>query len=432
MTLDQYFYPTEDTRKRDNDQVVSKYLDTVASQRSSPSAGNRNTNLPDASYSQSKEKTILMVDQLWMWIVDGHTIITTSPASSDQHNDVLSAGIREFVMSNQSKSPSERVSGVESMVEVILGVATGLFLARNISTARMSTANEREKKSVLEIFRESIRIIADAESQLFEEFLAELNKEETKPQDKGHSLLTLDMAENPYHVVSKEAKLLNDIKDIHDELNMLRTLAESQQHVWEQLYQTKKLESFPHFHFIETCTPNMVLRDIQNMMTEAEMVQNSINTLLDLRTNQAGLKEAEFGRQQAYDTARQANVIFVFTIVTIVFLPLSFLSSLFALNVTEFPHISGSVEYKAWWIFPILFGVSAGVSVPFILLAFNFDTLVKKWSPTKPGPRKRSVDTIQPERKASPSDRTGTQGGDIESLSSQDRRSSPPKSVLSR
>lgn len=84
------------------------------------------------------------------------------------------------------------------------------------------------------------------------------------------------MAENPYHIVSKEAELLNEIKDIHDELNMLRTLAESQQNVWEQFFQTKELESFPDFQFSETCTPNMVLRDIQNMMTETEMVQNSV------------------------------------------------------------------------------------------------------------------------------------------------------------
>lgn len=62
-------------------------------------------------------------------------------------------------MSNQSKSTLERVSSVESMIEVILGVATGLFLDRNIPTGRMSTVKKREKKSTLEIFRESIRTI---------------------------------------------------------------------------------------------------------------------------------------------------------------------------------------------------------------------------------------------------------------------------------
>lgn len=195
-------------------------------------------------------------------------------------------------MSNQSKSSLERVSSVESMIEIILGVASGLFLARNIPTERITNTNEREKKSALEIFREHIRTIvckgpvcdkiptdeggqADTETQLFDEFLKELNKEKTKPEDRDH-LLALDMAENPYHIISEEAELLDEIKDIHDELNMLRTLAESQQHVWEQLFQTKKLEHFAHFQFIETCTPNMVLREIQNMMTEAEMVQNSV------------------------------------------------------------------------------------------------------------------------------------------------------------
>ncbi|KGO64318.1 Mg2+ transporter protein, CorA-like/Zinc transport protein ZntB [Penicillium expansum] len=432
MTLDQYFYPTEDTYKRDSDQVVSKYLDRVKGEPNKSSKGNQNTKPPDAPSGESSERTILMVDQLWMWIIDGRTIITTSTKSSDQHDDILSAGIREFVMSNQSKSTLERVSSVESMIEVILGVATGLFLDRNIPTGRMSTVKKREKKSTLEIFRESIRTIADAETKLFNEFLTELNKEKGKPKENNRRLLALDMAENPYHIVSKEAELLNEIKDIHDELNMLRTLAESQQNVWEQFFQTKELESFPDFQFSETCTPNMVLRDIQNMMTETEMVQNSINTLLDLRTNQAGLKEAEFGRQQAYDTARQANVIFVFTIVTIIFLPLSFLCSLFALNVAEFPRVSGAVEYHAWWIFPILFGVSGAVSLPLILLAFNFDNLVKQWNRMKHETKKKNGNSNGSETASvSQSNSTDERGASIQGSSSQEEISGLPKSVLS-
>ena len=64
----------------------------------------------------------------------------------------------------------------------------------------------------------------------------------------------------------------------------------------------------------------------------------------------------------------------VFTIVTIVFvslqrpgpsslshpsndiqLPLTFLSSVFALNVTDFPQgPSGRPQYHGWWIFPLI------------------------------------------------------------------------------
>lgn len=53
MTLDQYYYPIIlDTNERDGDQVLSRFLD-----RKQKAA----TNNP---------KKILMVDQLWIWIID--------------------------------------------------------------------------------------------------------------------------------------------------------------------------------------------------------------------------------------------------------------------------------------------------------------------------------------------------------------------------
>ncbi|CVL08615.1 uncharacterized protein FMAN_16262 [Fusarium mangiferae] len=109
-----------------------------------------------------------------------------------------------------------------------------------------------------------------------------------------------------------------------------------------------------------------------------------INTLIDLRQKQASIS-------QANDTAKQPNTIFLFTIIKIVFvsdaymtlrnldvlrrriartqLPLSFLSSLFALDVASFPYKSDELNHQGWWLFNILCGVSAIIFVPTILLA---------------------------------------------------------------
>ncbi|CAG8919162.1 unnamed protein product [Penicillium salamii] len=358
MTLDQYFYPTiADTNERDKSQVVSRYLERemLKNHAAQGIADSRNVNAQDPiAPSMDVDRTILIVDQVWMWILDGSTIITSSSKPPNQREDILSAGIRDFVMSNQSKSSLERVKSMDTMIEVVLGVATGLFMKRIISSEKRLAEDRPDMKSALEVFRESIRSVANAETNLFRDFMNSLENEKKNPSERHHKGWIDDMPENPYHIISEEARLLDEIKDIHDELNMLRTLAESQQLVWQQAFQTKELDSFTHFQFHDTCTPNMILRDIQDMITEAEMVQESINTLLDLRQKQASIKEAEFGRRQANDTAKQANIVLVFTLVTILFLPLSFLSSVFALNVTEFPHGSESVEYQARWIFPIL------------------------------------------------------------------------------
>ncbi|KAI5917325.1 hypothetical protein F4810DRAFT_696972 [Camillea tinctor] len=104
------------------------------------------------------------------------------------------------------------------------------------------------------------------------------------------------------------------------------------------------------------------------MIQEADTVTSYINTLLDLR-------QAEYSRTQANDSAKQANIIFVFTVVTIVFLPLSFLSSLFVLDITSFPHEGGDLKYEGRWIFPILFGVTAIVSIPTIVIAWKVNSI---------------------------------------------------------
>ena len=129
----------------------------------------------------------------------------------------------------------------------------------------------------------------------------------------------------------------------------------------------------------------------------------------------------------------------VFTIVTIVFvsanstpriypqsnsdnnfqLPLTFLSSIFALNIAQFPHgPSGRPQFESWWIFPLIcmlclislsrlcrffslfsldaVGPSAAIAIPLIVVAFNVNDFIVtpyyKWkagmtsSPAASGP----------------------------------------------
>lgn len=65
MTLDQYYYSVlTDTDTRDRDQVLSKFID----------AGNKQTlGTNNSSYDPMpgrQDRRILMVDQLWLWVVD--------------------------------------------------------------------------------------------------------------------------------------------------------------------------------------------------------------------------------------------------------------------------------------------------------------------------------------------------------------------------
>ncbi|OMP88806.1 Ankyrin-2 [Diplodia seriata] len=107
---------------------------------------------------------------------------------------------------------------------------------------------------------------------------------------------------------------------------------------------------------------------------------NNIEHLLDLKQKQANLWEARSSREGAEEAAKQGKTILVFTIITIIFLPLSFMSSFFSLGVSIFPKEDGENDFPLGWVAALLFGVSFAVSIPFVILAFNIGKFSEVWS----------------------------------------------------
>jgi hypothetical protein len=62
----------------------------------------------------------------------------------------------------------------------------------------------------------------------------------------------------------------------------------------------------------------------------------------------------------------------VFTLVTIVFLPMSFMAAFFAINIIEFPHDSpnGGSGLHLRYVAKYMFGIGLGISIPLIAIAF--------------------------------------------------------------
>jgi hypothetical protein len=73
----------------------------------------------------------------------------------------------------------------------------------------------------------------------------------------------------------------------------------------------------------------------------------------------------------------------VFTIVTIIFLPMSFMAAFFTINITEFPHDStnGGNGLHLSYVAKYMFGIGFGISIPLIMIAFIMtDTEGWLWS----------------------------------------------------
>ncbi|KAF7540573.1 hypothetical protein G7054_g1268 [Neopestalotiopsis clavispora] len=350
----QFYYSTiTDFSRRDNDQVLSKFLDPLLATHSA--SDDKKTETPTDCIDPpqaAKTNRIFMVNQLWVWLIDDKTIITAAASIDDVATSrvnghrsstsierdfpgsLLSNVVRN-ILYGESGSQFERATSAQSVLALILNVATGFFNEKSIDSSGPSST--KAMKSPTDIFRESIRRVADAEAELFLEFQENL-RHRSKSTTKRDS-------DNRYHVISKETELLAAIRDIRDELQILRSLAQDQEVVWKQAFSN---DARQYSGLSASCTPSDVKADLDEMLSETDKIDDYIKSLLDLR-------QAEFGRLQADDSARQANAIFIFTLMTIIFLPLSFLASLFALPVSIFPHDpAGDVQYEGSWLFPII------------------------------------------------------------------------------
>ncbi|KAE8144480.1 ankyrin repeat-containing domain protein [Aspergillus avenaceus] len=346
-TLDQFFYPNIDTQTRDQDQVVYRY--------------------------QTKGQGY----QLWMWIMGTNLIPKNDPLN------VLD------------------VRSVYDLASIITSRCSGVF-----DRHRMGD----EEYQFLDMFESSIGIATDRETALFNRFNRasaqasdwlkhhsklsrfgpDSKKNKKSTDDDDEQFIIEDEDEQTLFVdnlldIGHETDLLAEAKDIRDELNMIRTVLLHQQDVLldfqdavcgiyhgqqQSQYDVKK-------RFKEQQrTIDMHLKDIDRMDKQAERIYSSITDLLDLKQKHANAFEARFARDQAADTTRQGKIMMVFTVVTTVFLPMSFIVSFFSINIKEFAHgPDGDEQLPLSYVVGYTLGIGFAISIPLILIALAVDDI---------------------------------------------------------
>lgn len=208
MTLDQYYYSAiTNTGDRDKDQILSKFLELKYGSKMFSTA------------KTDKDKVrILVVDQLWIWVFDEKTIITATTEkpysklnekgetiSNEQPEILWHQSIMKNLVGQDTESRFQQPMSIPMFLEQVLGITTGFFEWPLVSST-----------TPLDVFRESIRIIANRETELFTKFQNALEDEEkhqpTSEKKSGHAVRF--MQRNPYHIISEEAKLFTIIRDI--------------------------------------------------------------------------------------------------------------------------------------------------------------------------------------------------------------------------
>ena len=170
--------------------------------------------------------------------------------------------------------------------------------------------------------------------------------------EKTHSSDLLD--------VSAEILALRECKDLREELMMVESIFDAQCSIQNanQIF----VDAARHLGQADADTsflsrnrdrPFQSLQDSQKLVEriakQATVSHENLIQLLDLKQKQASVMEAAYTRSQSQETARQGRVIMIFTITTVVFLPISFLAAFFAINIEEFSrsglHLSFVLKY---------------------------------------------------------------------------------------
>ncbi|GAB7332487.1 hypothetical protein MBLNU13_g04281t1 [Cladosporium sp. NU13] len=360
-TLDQYYYyMLSDTGQRDADQVVTRWA---------------------RDYLKIRDHNILMVDQLWLWVIAGDqdknilpSVVTCFPERHGVESGPLDDLRRNIMGSNMGNRQSILpIQTTADLVSRIVSTCSDVF----------SWSQKEELVRFLHFFEATVGKVGDDETRLLEEFTVQSRQLHMLSEKYRHYALEKDLLLDKLLDIRRQTNLLREVKDIEDEIKIILHVLNEQQRVLEMDHVAS--------YFKQTGPPSsckdggqlckeplkIIGRAIDNferLDKQIKEVHNGLNHLMDLQQKQASVWEARSTREGARATSKQGNVMVIFTMVTIIFLPLSFMASFFALDIAEFPaDDAGQTNWPLHRVCALLFGISFAVIIPFITLAFVSD-----------------------------------------------------------
>ncbi|KAI2780008.1 hypothetical protein F4815DRAFT_166294 [Daldinia loculata] len=416
-TLDQaYHWTLNSTRERDRDQVVYRHttikLDRVHKYDLDTGRWQEHDDFDirgdckDCRRNIQKLSRIIMVDQLWMWVLDSRTIITCFPkqyGSNTKDNSAVYRSIRTRIQdtgSNWIRTPFD------------LGLIVIDECAKTLFDRTKPLGWEPQ---VLDTFHKAIKHIMHKRTLAFEKLW--LWADNASKMYKSNSF-----GDTPEHHISlidvhAEGRLDQEIKDIVEELDIIMHITKVQKemlssfitnaenlldplgkfgknpkreiigsNLWEKSNWAQNNLAGYHDESNELFEKNRqdynwfklnsdeLLQNMLSRMDELEDLRNmaihtssSVRDLIELKQQQASVFQAWQTGKQSEESIRQGRSVMMFTLVTIIFLPLSFMSSVFGMNNMEITSENWSIHRE----FLYMFTISAAVIILSLLLAFG-------------------------------------------------------------
>ncbi|KAJ4422390.1 hypothetical protein N0V82_002945 [Gnomoniopsis sp. IMI 355080] len=213
-SLDQAQYGDEDSAK-DKDQVVYRATNVIKEyQRSNPGDKVKIPTKPNFVIPGTAK--LIMVDQLWMWILDNHTVVTAFPkrwgSTRGDASDVHQA------IRNRMQLRSTRDWNAFDI---------GLIIIEECADALFNESLISQRPQVLDIFAEALGFARRRQTQSLKRILYWSNAAaRMRKVNAAKDILDLQL---PLFDIGSEAALQMEINDITDELQMMIQIFKTQQ-----------------------------------------------------------------------------------------------------------------------------------------------------------------------------------------------------------
>ncbi|KHN94939.1 ankyrin repeat protein [Metarhizium album ARSEF 1941] len=377
-TLDQYGYPSlRDTRSRDDDQMLYKLTKERApapdgkggalnkqgssNAAASESGGSGQTQPTSGSGSSWRERllgpdadddddddddrvlngNVLMVDQLWLWVMQSHTVVSFFPRrESDPIEGPLyqQADLRDSIFNEVNVDLTRRCENAHDLAALAALHAVSVLLDRS----------SHPDLEVFRIFEEAISVLTERLTSSLKEFRSEGFRDKAfdyEPVDDGARSIRKRHKEEGRRAERENrhnTSALLELRDMEDELQTLLHLFERQSKVLVSMHATySRPELREHAANGRSFLGEALKRLREHAQQANDMVQrvratrDDYDKLLQMVQRQAQVDEVRLSRLHADLASAQSRSVMIFTTFTVIFLPLTFFTGLFGMNTRE-------------------------------------------------------------------------------------------------
>lgn len=290
---------------------------------------------------------MMMVDQLWLWVLDDSTVVTAFPEGDVAETSCANV-LRSITRDLHPGLQDRTIKSVRGLISLIIAKCTGVFHQHDIPA----------ELGFFQFFADAIGTAKNEQFEAFERFRQASADIEADRADTSESL-------NSLFSINEEINLIARVKGIIHDLHKIDFVCSQQEDVLRSLTKCNK----PSRSIRDLCETVARRRDAwAGMADTANKTYESLRDLMDLKQRQANVSEARTSRAQVEVSARHGRSIMLFTIVTIIFLPMSVLATMFGMNVKQ---LNRDSALDLGYISAILFPVSFAIAMLALILAFN-------------------------------------------------------------